>query len=302
MRNWISTALALLTATLIAGTAHAGLLDTYLESGVNLLKDDSGELVMRFDEQLQDYVFVDDGQLQVNDILISVFDISWVNDAANVLEPSTEVTGVMIATVAGITDVSPAGPFTTGDLELAAVDPFLTSALLGIPAAAGDVAYFFEDAGNDLNISTDNPLTALASATNGSMILSAALTAPTDYLQGNDVYLDMVAYTPLAGPPGVTPRGGFEGGLSITQWNLSGSLNSGAMCPQGIFGDCHDMVVSGTYLISELNGFDIQNDAQFSFSRTGESTPPDSVPAPAVLGLLGFGLAGLSMARRRRLS
>ena len=251
-------------------------INTFIKAGVNLLEDDSGELVLRFDDDpgsgtFGQFISVTTGEMQEGDIVIGVFDISWINTATALLEPDTELTGVYIAAIADITDVTGVGSFFTGDIEFAAVDPIIVSALLGVTAFAGNVAFFYEDVANNLSISTDGALSAIANATDGTNIAIASISASQDYFKGNDVYLDLNAYS--YGTPGVTLRGSIEAGLSLDYWGLDRPLVTGGMCPFGIFGDCFDMVLSGSLLVSELAGFGIQDDTQFSFKTVTPVVP-----------------------------
>ena len=137
-------AMLLLYWSCMANLTHANLIDPFLITGINQLVDDSGELVIRLDLNPESNTF---GQyipltfgpgvrIQQGDFLLGVFDISWVGNPDSLLEPNLELTGVYFLLVAGITVGTPDDPFETGDIIFAAVDPLISSGLLGVSASA----------------------------------------------------------------------------------------------------------------------------------------------------------------------
>ena len=260
-----------------SGMAIASDMDPFLASGANLIEGVSGEVVLRFDNNpvsptFGQYLPVTSGQMQVGDLLVGIFDATWVNIPASVLEPGLECTGVYMVAVSGITDVTAAGSFFTGDLALSAVDPILVDAVLGVVAAPGDVAFLFEHALNDLLISTASLITAIGTATNGTAVTRASIGASPDFFSGEDVYLDVEAYSPAFGTPGVSLRGSLSAGLTVSQWGFDSVLMSDGYCPTGPAGDCFDLGFSSDRLVTGLLNFYEQGASRVSFSLIS-STP-----------------------------
>lgn len=92
--------------------------------------------------------------------------------------------------------------------------------------------------------------------------------------------------------------------------SLGGTELDGILCPAGTTAQCQPaqtFSLSGldknkehtlTFIIGDRG--DAQLDTTVYISALGGTAPPQSVPEPGVLGLMGLGLAGLLAARRRK--
>lgn len=292
-------ALAWATGLAMAGTAYAAPVESTFTAGIgNVAEDFSGEILLRnisTDPETVQLVPVTSGDFEVGDLLVASFTIEKINGAnVGIGSGVNEFTGI---SVTRITDKSattaplgaPAGSYSLYTLapaspaEFAAASAFASGTAGVGSVSTGTMVQFYEDASN--NFATGPTIaSSFASAIDGLLRMEVGFNGSTDETW------QAVAPTAFTGFLGLAGQdvGDFFYQLSLISENFGWTF---ADMP-GL--DVEFLGSGNLYRPSSNSPFPIEDDLKFSFNLTQD------VPEPAALGLLGMGLLGFGLTRRRK--
>jgi len=297
MKNLL-IAILIVTLGSFGQSAYAGVIDTYLQDGLNVLEDDSGEVLLRFNEVSEDYDLVTTGDILVGDVIFGVLDFPTIN-GTNIDSAGDELDALYMVEVDDVADagtaVSLGGTFFSYDavdLTFVSVDASVWDSILGFDII-GDLetatsttltdayAIFYDDAANNVDIFTQDLATAVANTLDGDLRFIIGETAGGQIF-ATDAPAAVDEFDPATqgGTPGVSTLGNF-GFSGEFLWNDIGVAD----------GDFFSG--SGTNLVSSLAQIPIQDDTQSSFERV-------TVPEPSTLILFGIGLLAFGLRLNRK--
>ena len=279
-------------AVSIAGGAQASV-SSLLTNGGNAFDDLSGDFVLRRTGGTPTSPFAGfdlvTGTMATGDLIATVVSIENVNGTA-VSSVGSELTGVVIQEITGIVPLALPGTTVGGAVSLgpstsAAADflsIFTVDITVGPTAGLGTapMLLLFEDTAGDLDLTTQDALTAIGNAVDGTLVAAASVVGGTD----GQLYTGETDLSSFPVLPGVS-GGGFNFAYSVQFWGLSGtpisqlSGSGNILLPNTIF--------TGPGAFPFEDNFD-GNVTLFL------------VPAPGTVGLLGLGLLGLGAASQRR--
>jgi hypothetical protein len=271
------------------------------------------------DPDTGDYSWVPDANatINVNDILFSMFEINTAGGSP--IGPTTEeLTGIAAVKV---TSITPTGVGSFANIVFTYIDEGLNALLsliahpgIGAPGDAGGgamLAMWHQTNGADLAISSDDFVaatnscssltTCLTQATNGTLFQVDGFADPND---PDNFWVALNAATNTAAVVATSSSltvGSFNTGMSILYNGTGVNLIPDAR-PCGLFcgagGDGFtDVIASGTISGGLELPTTLKNDG---FVATSDAQLSKTVPEPASLALLGVGLMGLGVMRRRR--
>ena len=285
-----------LSAALVAGTALATAMlaapaaaipvSAALQAGSNTITDNSAEL---FVNKVGSATTID-----VGDIFIGGIQIDKINNQTIGQGGWNELTGVFGLQVLAVTPIGGGiGLISFGALGTLPVSGDLQAEILlatGVDigaVAAGTFARFFEDTTPDATRDGSTFTNYIQETSDGTVFLNAAL-APGGLGAIGFTDLSLLAAECAAQAAGGVVGGGLPGNFFNVGSGVTVSTSSTGNILVG-----SPIGVSGTNQCPVLPGenFTVRDDATFTVQ---------AIPEPMTLGLLGMGLVGLGLARRRK--
>jgi hypothetical protein len=288
--------------SLIGGSANAALLS---------FEDDNIDFLLNSDGSAKT-----SGSFAIGDILVSIFEIgTYTIDGVNAIPDGMELTGVAAIQLSGGTGtVLDPWTFTYTDLGL---NTWSDTDVVGGGAGEGaTIAMFFNSNVGAENLDINFSSNEAGSCTSLANCITAATTGTLVQVDGFFGDLDefWTSVATIAGGGDVDVVGGTNGALGVAQFNAAQTtifnkdgvvtyqdIATGDLCPTGTMGE--DGCVAGPVLTGPITGGAGLNDgitAEGAFARSDFDFEKHTVPEPGVVGLLGLGLMGLAVTRRRR--
>ena len=293
------SALALAAALAFSSGAPAATVESTFTAGIgNVAEDFSGEILLRnisTDPATVTLVPVTTGDFQVGDLLVAGFTIEKINGTnVGVGSGVNELTGISVTRITDKAPTSrplgaPLGSYSLYTLapatsaEFAAASAFASGTAGVGSVSAGTMVQFYEDVSN-------NFATGPTIANSFASALDGALRMEVGFNGSSDETWQAVAPTAFTGFLGLAGQdvGDFFYQLSLISENFGWTFAD-------IPGLNVEFLGSGNlYRPSSNSPFPIEDDLKFSFNLTQD------VPEPAALGLLGMGLLGFGLTRRRK--